>query len=720
MLLRRRKLQRNESLASLLMRLSMANHYQPLTILSDLIQSALRGKGNVKDRLACPYQPSTYEYIAAIAELGVSKLYAATPHRFADVITPPESTINRIRLGDGISLPLLAPGVASKQLRPTQAAQFCPVCLKCSPYHRLIWAPIAVSVCLEHKCLLLTNCHSCGRKVSIRNVVAAQCDTCKSSLTDAEAESLKTDEFGLFSQHLIQSWLTSNLTPHDIAIQVPAQAPQVLYRIIDGLRQSISTLGNPKWPYLHKVEGIPLEIRLGQGKQTLTPYESYCLYATVCKGLIDWPHGFYEFLQAYRTQRKGDQPIQGGPKVDLGNLYTQWLQEYWQHSAFAFVQDAFEKYFVENYWLSSPVIRTAVYQNQNRNANDFAKINIAEAARIMGVTPRWIELLISTCRLRFYTASASDRLKFVNKTEVIELRDQWTEYITRSEAATWLGVTEKMVTKMVNRGLLEVELHPSDGLSQWFFNKSAIVKLLDSLSTYIRGISAREKAEYPLISLTEASRMVFVLGMDATSLLQLVGEGKLQAYAISGEELLLGSLLFALPNLQQYIEDIKSENGWISREEARKLLGVKDGILARWVKGGLITPCTTFAHVQYFNVSTICQFTANYISSDEAAQILGIGTLAVQKWARTGRLVSSCVSGPEIDGSHTYLFDKGKLQRWRYERLTFGEALSLLGVSKATLQRWVQEKGLEPLDDMGGMQRWFSKQAILELCKPRD
>jgi hypothetical protein len=233
MLLRRRKLQRNESLASLLMRLSKANHYQPLTILSDQIQSARRGEDRVKDRISCPYEPSTYEYIAAITKLKASELYAATPHRFAHVITPPESTINQIRLSDVLSVPLLAPGIASKQLRPTQAAQFCPVCLKFSPFHRLIWAPIAVSVCLEHKCLLLTNCPSCGRKVSIHNVVAAQCDACKSSLTDAKGESLETDEFGLFSQHLIQSWLTSNLTPHDIAIRVPAQAPQVLYRVID-------------------------------------------------------------------------------------------------------------------------------------------------------------------------------------------------------------------------------------------------------------------------------------------------------------------------------------------------------------------------------------------------------------------------------------------------------------------------------------------------------
>ena len=246
-----------------------------------------------------------------------------------------------------------------------------------------------------------------------------------------------------------------------------------------------------------------------------------------------------------KRKGKGDQPIHGGPKVDLGNLYTQWLQDYWRHPAFAFVQDAFEKYFVENYWLSSPVIRTTVYQSNPSNASEFNTINIAEAARIMGVTPRWIELLISVGRLSSYTTPASDKLKFVNKTEVLELRNQWSEYITRSEAAKWLGVTEKMITNMVNMGLLEAEFHPSDGFPQWFFSKSAIVKLLEKLAKHIRRLSAQEEAEHLHIGLTEASRLVFVLGLDATSILKLVVEGKLQAYAACDDKLLLGSLLFA-------------------------------------------------------------------------------------------------------------------------------------------------------------------------------
>src|SRR6266516_3130427 len=138
----------------------------------------------------------------------------------------------------------------------------------------------------------------------------------------------------------------------------------------------------------------------------------------------------------------------------------------------------------------------------------------------MGVTPRWIELLIGAGRLTSYTTSDTSRLKFVNKTEVLELRNQWSEYVTRSEAAVWLGVTEKMITDMVNVGLLEAEFRPSDSFPQWLFSKSEIVGLLENLAKHIRGLSAQEKAEHLLTGLTEASRLVFVLGLDAASIIQ--------------------------------------------------------------------------------------------------------------------------------------------------------------------------------------------------------
>ena len=232
-LLRRTLICPGESLNSYLARLAKLNSYYPPGMLSEHAIGAANELGQVRDRINLPTWVTTYEQLAILTRTDATHLYASTTHKFAPVLTPPEGIIPCISFADE-SVSLLPSGIASKQLRPTQAAQFCPVCLKNLPYHRLIWTPIAVSACLEHKCLLLTNCHSCGKKVSVHDIVTAQCDDCKSSLTEAETQSLETDEFGLFSQYLIQSWLNE-------------QSNSSRYHSTDACADSSSTLQSYRW-----------------------------------------------------------------------------------------------------------------------------------------------------------------------------------------------------------------------------------------------------------------------------------------------------------------------------------------------------------------------------------------------------------------------------------------------------------------------------------------
>ncbi|GHO75238.1 hypothetical protein KSD_30090 [Ktedonobacter sp. SOSP1-85] len=144
---------------------------------------------------------------------------------------------------------------------------------------------------------------------------------------------------------------------------------------------------------------------------------------------------------------------------------------------------------------------------------------------------------------------------------------------------------------------------------------------------------------------------------------------------------------------------------------------IKDHTLARWVQTGLIPIAVTHGNAQYFDQEAVRQFMTSYINTNEAATILGVGKLTTQKWAHRGRLAPACVSGPHIDGYHAYLFDKEQLIRWRQEHLTFGDTVQLLGISKATLHRWVTEGKLQPLDNMGGKQRWFAQKRVLEFLE---
>src|SRR2546421_2039204 len=198
-------------------------------------------------------------------------------------------------------------------------------------YHRLIWVPVSVSACLEHKCLLINRCPQCGRPIRMRDIIEMRCSRCQASLVETQPIEVQDDEFGLFSQQVIQSWLGDGIS-HPNTYLLPEEPTRALYRFIDGLRIALMKV-KPDFPYLHRLP-IAMQATASMKEmkpQALTPYQSYCLHATALKAVINWPQGFYDFLDAYRGQAPRGKPITHAVG-DLGSLYT-WLERHWQHSA---------------------------------------------------------------------------------------------------------------------------------------------------------------------------------------------------------------------------------------------------------------------------------------------------------------------------------------------------------------------------------------------------
>ena len=570
MLLGRTLLQPGESLPSLVNRLDLLNYEDSTGILSRIIRDCICEQPFLKDQVIFPRGAKMLQRIANFSGVDISDLYASSNHHFAGVLTPPEQTIELEEITEGVPVPLLAHPLAAKQLRPALAGQFCPACLREAVYHRLVWMPLAVSACLKHRCLLMNRCQRCGGAVSIQDIVQTRCSRCGDYLAETKLIPLE-DDAGLSFQHILQSWFMESITPNGLHL-LPQESPRVLYRVVDGLHWAIRMLEGSEWPYLHHVDiGPPLSQIKGQ--VSLAPHAYYCLYTTASRGIIDWPEGFYQFLDAYRTQMRRVKSTAGGPKADLGNLYTQWMQDYWQHPEFEFVHRAFEHYFTRSYALSSAVARSNLCQERPDVMERLTLVNIAEAARLLKTTPTMITTLLKTGRLTYQTREpvSKRQYRYVSRGEVLELREVWDELVNRAQAAIWLGVTERMVVDLVGISLLAAERRPADGYPYWAFRPSALLQCLERVSKHVERCPYQEGDSLDtLVNLTGAARLLFVVGLNATSILSNVAEGRLRAYQVAGRELKLGSLHFDRSDIEQYIHKVKSENKWISREELTK------------------------------------------------------------------------------------------------------------------------------------------------------
>ena len=192
-------------------------------------------------------------------------------------------------------------------------------------------------------------------------------------------------------QRIVQSWFLNNTTP---------DAAPLLPKRNQGCSTEFSTDSSGQQECSHGLSGhictASTVIRIclcssRKGQKRLHPDESYRLYTTTFRGLTNWPEGFYEFLRAYRMQQQSGKLLNGGQKPILKDLYTQWLQDYWQQPAFEFVHKAFEHYFVATYSLSSAVARTNLCQE---NTGMMEQLGQDPPGNTMGAkVQRWIEAM---------------------------------------------------------------------------------------------------------------------------------------------------------------------------------------------------------------------------------------------------------------------------------------------------------------------------------------
>jgi hypothetical protein len=323
----------------LLIRLAAVNHYHYSVF---QVQTLCRQRLTQPDRVTQPVRPETYQVISDLVGLEPDELYAASLHRFAAIVTPPGRALQSISLPSGQTVLILDKAAYRPHLWSDGNAQFCPACLKEAVYHRVDWIPMAVNACLQHRCLLVRTCPQCQYNLEILDILETECRRCGLALTEITPTSLADDASGLLSQSVIQSWLGLSPPTHLTGdYRLPQQPQAILYRFLDGLHRAIMRIEQP-WPYRHPVpNGTPLTFFPRSSKTRISPAQAYILYTTAFKAVVNWPHGFLDFLEAY-LHRDGRQVV-GTIRPDFGYLYN-WLARYWQVPAFRFIQEAFDQY----------------------------------------------------------------------------------------------------------------------------------------------------------------------------------------------------------------------------------------------------------------------------------------------------------------------------------------------------------------------------------------
>lgn len=726
----------DESLVSLLVRLTERNSYEALSLLKGLIFESPKSLRPLRDNLEFPLNPSTYEQLTFLTQIEALKLYQCTPHRFAPILTPPSQKTLYAQLLQGDLVPVLPKGQYPKQLRPPSATQFCPRCLEEKRHYTLRWTPIAVSACLKHECLLVSYCHECKNEISTIAIAKARCDRCQADLSTAKTHSIHQDALGKFTQNIIQSWFMEYTTPISDILVLPQQSVRILYWVVEELQLFLRTVKDSNWTYIHSLVGHeehPEAYRSVEDNQLPSPYESYRLYTTACKSILHWPENFFNLLDQYRNrntlsqyrtfqgsqlERKG-KLIPGIIAANLGPLYTQWLPSRWKHQEYAFLREAFNSYIADNYWFSD-MSELKSFCNRNPELADRCMYaSLADAVELLDLPSETIEFIVGSDQMRERSVQ-EDSIKYIKREAVFALRDAQEKPITLQGVVIRLGLSTNVLKDLVKVGLF------SDGeRSKGYFTIEDLTSIGEFLfqrkiSQCIELLPEDPDKRKDYVSLQEAEHLLSVADLNIVTIFLLLAAGNLSAYAQSERSSRLTHLHFLQKDIQVLATSYTTKKVFLLGEEkVASILGIKGEILEQWTKKALLTPEAMYGRKLFFTSDRIDEFKHKHLFGAGSIKLLGLSTrvFAGTIWSSPISLEKVCVKGFDLCKGDACIFDKEMLTRWREDWLTIDEGASILGISETTLHEWIKAKKILQIDFINDMPTWVLKHEIVRFAK---
>jgi excisionase family DNA binding protein len=704
-----------ESLASLLERLRQANYYEEASWFRSLIPPSHGQHANLL-RAA-----TNYRLLAELTGLAIEQLQMLTLHRFVPFYYPPEALPHLPQEYDDLPTPMWEPRALELYVHGQQYWKVCPLCWKQHHAVLLPWSLRHVTTCASHRVLLVDHCRACGTPLRV-NMAAGSCAACGEDIGRFVALPLDGHESSLVLTELV--WSAAGC---EAGVSPPGSLPVSPQHPLH--QMSRTTLLHFLWRFGQLLVRHDPHNPLFDAAQSLfgapwaapptfmrtTPVKDvHCVLVAVLTLLLNWPDALHMTFERIVAQERQETKIHA--------RFPYILAEEFVGSAWAWFHQGWIDFMQQRVGHSSlvyPWLRYYRTAQRSAEADIPPLLSQREAARLLHVGERSLRRSLDKAELQATVRprrGSRREWQLIGAESVQQLQAWRASFLTLAQTATYCGTSEDQVVALVAAGMLQADHGPlHDSIPTWSFAQDVprqfLAKCLDHLPTL-----PPSPADNTQLSLSQALRVLSPAGERLPGLLRAVQQGSLAAYH-QPEAVGLQGLWFERSDVSARLEQVQQakEHSTYTVEEVCALLHCKPPALRRWHRTGLLIPCKVengpAGTRMWYAIQDVVVFRERYITTDRAAELLCCTPLTTQHWAKAGRIAA--VTGPDIDGSHAYRFDREALVQWRYERLTVGEAATLLGVSVSTIDRWAREGSIEPLPDMGGKQRWFAREALL-------
>jgi hypothetical protein len=580
----------------------------------------------------------------------------ATPHRFADLLAKRDSSPTIITLPQGTEATILGPAMRGEYFRPANAVTYCPKCIGDEGYHRLSWLPRLAACCPIHGCLLIERCIGCDRDLRVDDITSGRCRECGRRLAGANTLDLNDDELGLAANRLLyncwQGYEDAYLSQRFALPDIPAP---VLFELIIGLVRAVTYIGSD-FKLLHRCGPLEqLEVRyIRQGN---SPSQAFSLVATAFKAVKDWPMGFEDFLEAYRSH--SSQRSSGQVRTDFGFFYTRILEQYWNTNEMEFAQKAFYRYVATTYVPNSGVTTLRRYRADSWFRSQFPYLNISQAAERLKTTEREVRLLAKRGHISSVKANRKGSCQWlISKRQIDSLCELWGNGVTLQQIALIENTNIGDIAELAREGLIAI-IDESDSC------QTAGDIVVDGRSYTKLRSRLHAKASPPsdnceTMTIAEAAERLWQDGFGIARTVRRMLAGEIR-FMRRGAGLL--DLVLVAEDVEAVMLQIEGKSRMLPIDQFGHVHRLKPLVLLRLIESGTLEYLQDEEYELWITDEAWNRFRTEYLYAAEAARFLNCSTACIYSWTRRGILQT--VPFPKSSVKMPYLYPREALATFR-------------------------------------------------------
>jgi hypothetical protein len=424
------------------------------------------------------------------------------------------------------------------------------------------------------------------------------------------------------------------------------------FRLLDAFRYILCPL-YPDHPFLQTNLYLraPLSTKLN-GSASLSLDEWLVFIATFHYVFESWPDNFMMLLDGI-PQARGHISMRG-IIGRLGTIYRQWMYRRLGDASFSFLREAFSDYLKRRYAAGSINQRFIAFQDSGEDFVQHCRyVTIEQAAKMLGTyggqikddgNGNGVHKLIINGDIRAKKISLGKTGKksvyLVEKADVEALLKQWSELLPlKTVQESFLGINRANMRSLAKaRLLIPIQMNSNVLL----YKRSDVEQFIAIVMQYVQ---TRTCNSLETVSLTYF-RPSITWKMEDT--FRAIHNGSLRLIDTEAQQPLFQRLVLTREEVDRFLDRKVQERQQNQRlftiYEVASKLEVNISLVLRWIKDGYIKAETLAIDKGHFSWRISQEsfeiFRTTYVSSEGAAELLGVTRQEIKKFIQRGELHS--------------------------------------------------------------------------------